>query len=179
MATNSKNLQYICLCCLGLFAGTSICMKMLESEFIFKDEKFSIIGLELTYSREKVAAILAGIDPIVKSALRYQLYFDFIFMFGVYPGIATLCLMARNKAESVQVKKVLCLLATLQLMAWVCDILENYSLLKWINHPFIGNEFMLYHFIVVIKWMIALTGAACGIYYVLRKFRMKERKPEY
>jgi hypothetical protein len=174
MATNSKNLQYIFLCCLGLFVGTSICMKWLESEFIFKGEKFSIIGLELTYSKDKVASILAGIEPVVKSALRYQLLFDFVFMFGVYPGIASLCLLARNKVQSAQRKKVLCVVATLQLMAWICDILENYSLLKWINHPSIGNEFMLYHFIVIIKWMLALLGAGCGIYYGLRKLRNEE-----
>jgi len=169
MTTNSKNLQMIFLCCLGLFLGTTICMKMLESEFFFKGEKFSIIGLELTYSKARVINILSGIEPHVKSLLRFQLYFDFVFMVGVYPGIAALCFMARNKMESPQLKKVLCVIGTLQLMAWVCDILENYSLLKWISHPVIGNEFMLYHFIVVIKWMLTLIGAAAGIFYVSRK----------
>ncbi len=163
MITNSKNLQKIFLFCLGIFIGTAFCMKWMEADFIYHGEKFTIIGLEISYSRERVAAILSGIDAPVKQILRYHLSFDFLFMLGVYPGIAALCLMARNKTSNAQLQKILCVLASLQLMAWACDILENYCLLKWISKPVIGNEFMLYHFIVIIKWLIALGAAILAI----------------
>lgn len=172
MITNSKNLQKIFLACLGLFVGTAFCMKWMEDDLVQNGQKFSVIGLEITYSKEKVAAILSGLNDHVKTILRYHLSFDFVFMLGVYPGIATLCLMARNRSASASLRKILSVFAAAQLIAWGCDILENYCLLKWINKPSIGNEFILYHFIVAVKWIIALVGALLGIVLTVRRTRI-------
>lgn len=175
MITNRIFLQRIFLFCLGLFAASAFCMKWMEPDFIQGGEKFTIIGLELSYPRDKVTSILAGLDNHVKAILRYQLVFDFIFMAAVYPGIAALCLMARNKSSRSWLKKVLLVLSILQIVAWGCDILENYYLLKWINSPVIGDEFGLYHFVVAAKWIIALIGVLAAIPSALQKSRSMQK----
>jgi len=172
MVTNSKNLQKIFLFCFGLFVASAFCMKWMENDFIFNGEKFSIIGLEISYSKAKVASILAGLDEHVKRILRYHLVFDFVFMIAVYPGIAMLCLMAKYRSKGAFLRKILSVIAALQIIAWGCDILENYCLLKWINKPVIGNEFILYHFIVIAKWIIALGGAISGILLTVKRIRI-------
>ncbi|MEK7226966.1 MAG: hypothetical protein AAB221_14955, partial [Bacteroidota bacterium] len=80
MNTNRKFLQRIFILCLGLFAASAFCMKWIEADFIQAGEKFTIIGLEISYPKEKVSNILAGLDDHVKALLRYQLVFDFVFM---------------------------------------------------------------------------------------------------
>jgi hypothetical protein len=154
---------------LGLFIGTAFCMKWMEEDLWINNEKFTILGLEYFYSKEKVQGILAALDYRVQTILRYHLYFDFAFMAGVYPGITSLCMMARGKMTSSRIKKILFFLAAFQLLAWAADIMENYCLLQWIKEPVIGNEFEWYHGIVAIKWIIALAGALLSIPVVLFK----------
>lgn len=169
MSTNYKGWQRLFLFCFGLFAGTAFCMKWMEGDFIQNGQLFTIIGLEISYSKEKVLAILSGLDDPIRVILRYHLYFDFAFMLGVYPGIAALCMMAREKSGSNFARKILLSLALLQVVAFGCDITENSYLLKWIKNPVIGNEFGLYHFIVAAKWMIALLAALIAIPMVCTK----------
>lgn len=169
MNANYKQWQRLFLFSLGLFAGTAFCMKWMEGDFIQNGQKFTVIGLEVSYSKEKVAAILAGLDEHVKTILRYHLSFDFAFMAGVYPGIAALCMMAGNKSAGKALPKILLVLAVLQIMAWGCDIFENYCLLKWIKDPVIGKDFSTYHIIVYLKWLIALTGVLLAIPLAMRK----------
>jgi hypothetical protein len=76
-------------------------------------------------------------------------------------------MMARLRAASVPLKKILSLLGWLQLLAWVGDIIENYYLLSWIQDPVIGNEFVFYHFVVAAKWILALAGAVLSIVVLL------------
>lgn len=160
------------LFCLGLFAGTAFCMKWMEGDFIQNGQPFTIIGLEISYPKEKVVAVLSGLDGHVKTILRYHLSFDFAFMAGVYTGIAALCMMARNKFRGAAVRNILLTFALLQLAAWGCDIFENMCLLKWLKEPVITTGFSTYHFIVAAKWIIALAGALTAIPLVLMK-----RKP--
>ncbi|MBL7724914.1 MAG: hypothetical protein JNK27_12235 [Chitinophagaceae bacterium] len=144
-------------------------MKWMEPDFLYKGTSFSIIGLEISYPLEKVQEILKGIDHEVQTTLSYHLYFDYAFMSGVYPGIAALCMMGSQKSGSIILKKALIVLALLQLVAFYCDIKENGYLFKWLNDPVTENEFQKYHIIVVIKWVIALTGALLAIPFALRK----------
>jgi hypothetical protein len=176
MNSNYKRWHKLFLFCLGLFAGTAFCMKWVEGDFLQTGEKFTIIGLEISYAQEKVTAILSGLDDRVRTILRYHLSFDFAFMAGVYPGIAALCMMAREKVTGNFLKKLLLFLAALQTIAWVCDIIENYWLLHWIKNPVIGNEFGTYHFIVATKWIIALTGALLSIPLSLRSKKTLHNK---
>ena len=153
--------------CLGLAMASAFCMKWMESDFWVGDQKFDILGLELFYPAKKVAAILSGIDPHVKTILRYHLSFDFAFMAGVYPGIAALCMMARYKKNSSAIKNILLIVAFLQIIAWGCDIAENCFLLKWIHTPEVGTEFTFYHLVVITKWSLAVIGTLLAISLLL------------
>ena len=172
MSTNYKRWRLLFLFCLGLFAGTAFCMKWMEGDFLQNGQKFTIIGLEISYPKEKVAAILAGLDGQVKTILCYHLSFDFAFMAGVYPGIAALCMMARKKSGSSFLRKALFAFAMLQIVAWGCDIAENSYLFKWIKNPVIGNEFGFYHIVVYAKWFIALAAALIAIPLAIKKRKL-------
>jgi hypothetical protein len=147
------------LFCLGLLLGASFAMKWMENDLIYNGDKISIFGLELFYPKEKVVEIFTGIDDKVRTILGYHLSFDFIFMAGCFPGIACLCIMAAEKVNRQSIKPILLILAFLQTIAWVFDIIENYHLLKWLKNPVIGDEFEFYHIVVYSKWGIALTAA--------------------
>ena len=86
MNTEYNRWKKLFIFCLGLAMASAFCMKWMESDFWVGDEKFDILGLELFYPAKKVAAILSGIDPHVKTILGYHLSFDFAFMAGVYPA---------------------------------------------------------------------------------------------
>ena len=167
------------LFCTGLAMGTAFCMKWMESDLWVNGEKFTVIGLELFYSKEKVITILSGLDSPIKTILTYHLHFDFAFMTGIFPGIAALSMMAREKVFSTTGKKLLFVLASIQLLAWAGDVTENLYLLKWVEHPVIGNEFGLYHFIVAAKWIIALTGFICSVSVLLLKRKIKMNKTHF
>jgi hypothetical protein len=169
MNTNYRRWQKLFLVCLGLFAGTAFCMKWMEGDFFREGEKFTIIGLEINNTKSELISILSGLDEHVKTILRYHLSFDFAFMAGVYPGIAALCMMAREKSNGFLLKKILLVFAVLQIIAWGCDIAENCYLLKWIKKPDIGSEFGIYHIFVYAKWMIALIAALVAIPLAIRK----------
>ncbi len=168
MIFSHKQFQRIFWVCFGLFAGSAFCMKWMEGDFISQDSKFSIIGLEISYSREKVQEVLAGLNDKGKTILSYHLYFDFAFMTGVYLGIMSLCMMARYKQVNVIFKNLLLVLTLLQIIAFVCDITENVYLLSWLKNSRVGDGFAAYHLVVVIKWSVALTGVLAGIIFSLR-----------
>ena len=153
---------------LGLFLGTAFCMKWMEDDLRVNNEKFTIIGVELFYSREKVTQILTSLDDRARTILKYHLFFDFAFMVGAFPGIASLCMMAAKKVTSFRIKKVLYVFAAFQCLAWLADIAENLWLLSWIKVPAIGNEFTFYHMAVVGKWIVALSAVTTAIFVLLR-----------
>lgn len=157
------------LFCLGLFFASGFAMKWLEPNLIYNQEPVSILGLELSYSSEKIEEIFSGISTEVATILKYHLRFDFIFMAGCFPGIACLCMLTAKKMISHRLKIILYSLAFLQIFAWSFDIIENYFLLKWLSNPAIGQEFSLFRIVVFLKWIIALTGALLSAFYLAKK----------
>ena len=163
MKDNLTKWKRLFIFCLGLYLASAFAMKWMESDLVYDGEKISIFGLELFYPKEKIITILSSIDNKVKTILSYHLSFDFIFMAGVYPGIASICMMAAEKINRISLKMILFILAFLQLFGWVFDITENYYLLKWLKQPVIDDEFGFYHVVVYSKWGIALMGALFGL----------------
>jgi hypothetical protein len=151
------------LFCLGLFIAGNFSMKWIEPDLVYQGEKISIFGLELFYPAERIMSIFSGIDDKVKTILGYHLSFDFIFMAGCFPGIACLCMIAAQKTGVPLLKKILFIMAFLQLLAWLFDIIENYLLLKWLHNPVIGDEFDFFHSVVYTKWIFALAAALCSL----------------
>ena len=152
-------------------------MKWMENDLLFNNEKISIFGLELFYPKEKIVGIFSGISDKVKTILSYHLSFDFIFMAGCYPGIASLCMIASAKVASKNLKRILFILAFMQIFGWTFDVVENYYLLKWLKNPVIGDEFSFYHVVVYSKWIIALMGALFAIVILVGSmFKRKKLK---
>ncbi|MGZ8558979.1 MAG: hypothetical protein ACXWWC_11620 [Chitinophagaceae bacterium] len=172
MKLNNNYWNRVFLFSAGIFIGTAFCMKWMEADFWIKGEKFTILGLELFYTREKMIRILSGLETNVRTILSYHLYFDFAFMAGVYPGIAALCMMAGRNTALLLSKKLLTVMAGLQIAAWACDIIENCYLLSWMQNPLIGNELELFHLIVGVKWLIAL----CGIFLSLLSMLIRKKE---
>jgi len=160
------------LFCLGLFIASAFCMKWMERDLVYNGKLFTIVGLEASYSLAEVQAILAGINETVRTILGYHLYFDFVFMIGVYPGIAAACILAAQKLKG-GFRKVLLLLAVLQLVAWACDIAENGYLLCWLKDPARVSSFQTYHLVVYIKWALALGAVLAAIAGTLAGWRKK------
>lgn len=169
MQVSAVNWKKWFLFCLGLAAGSAFCMKWMEGDFQHQGSLFTIIGLEITYPADKVKAILSGIDGTVKTILRYHLYFDFAFMAGVYPGIAAMCMHLRRKWAGSRTASLLLVMALLQLMAWGCDIAENWYLLKWLDQPDTVEDFGIFHALVYTKWLLALAGIVLILVAWLRK----------
>lgn len=164
MIITAQSWKKLFLFALGLAAGVSFCMKWMESDFVTDDGQFTILGLELFYTRKKLAAVLAGLPAPAAMALRYHLWFDFAFITGVYPGIAALCMIGREKAGGRWFRRLLYSLALLQLVAWAADIIENRYLLQWIVQPHINEAaFQQYHGIVIGKWTIVIVSLLIAI----------------
>ncbi len=174
MKTSYDRWLKLFLFCLGISMATEFIMEWLASDFWLNEEPFSMLGLELFYPKYKIVNILSQIKAPAKIALNYQLVFDFIFMAGIYPGIASLCMMAREKIDKNLLYKILFGLAMLQPVAWAFDITENSFLLKWIEKPVIGDEFRIYHNVVIAKWLIALSGFFISITTLLLKKRKRK-----
>lgn len=167
MSTEYLRWKKLFLFGLGLAMASVFCMKWMEGDLYAANEKFTILGLELFYPAKKITFIFSEIDAHVKTILRYHLVFDFAFMAGIFPGIASLCMMARANKSSRVIKNILFIAACLQLFAWGLDVFENYSLLKWIDQPQIGREISIFHLAVISKWVIALSGALFSISLLL------------
>ncbi|MGB3006358.1 MAG: hypothetical protein WBC06_07625, partial [Chitinophagaceae bacterium] len=171
MKSNNRTWHQLFKFCLGIVIGSAFCMKWMESDFIQNGKIFTIIGLEISYSKAKVIEILSSLDEKVKTILGYHLYFDFIFMAGIFPGIASLCMIARKKHSGRMLRNLLLVLAFTQIIAWIFDIFENIYLLNWLKNPVIGNEFGLYHLLVTLKWIIALSGFLMAIIFIFKNSR--------
>ena len=171
MVSNEKRWKSLFLFTIGLAIGTAFCLKWMEADLIVNGDKFTILGLELFYDKTKMESILTGIDDRVQTVLSYHLYFDFAFMAGIFPSIAAMCMMVSYRTSNPVGKKVLYLLAALQILAWAFDIIENIHLLKWIGSPVITQGGLtLFHIIVSLKWIISLTGViVVVVFFFLKK----------
>jgi len=163
MSLTSQRWPRLFLFCLGIFLASAFIMQWLASDFWWGGKRFSILDIELFYSRETLADLFREITPLAKAALNYQLIFDFVFMAGAYPGIASLCMMTREKINRNGLRSLLFGLACLQPVAWGFDITEDIFILRWMNNPVIGDEFGMYHNIVIAKWLIAIIGALAAL----------------
>src|SRR5215471_9219173 len=162
---------------LGIAISTTFIMQWLATDFWVDDRNFSILGLELFYSKKQVIEVLTQIKQPARIALHYQLIFDFAFMTGIYPAIASFCMLVRENLKNPVSRNLLFALAMIQPVAWAFDITENIFLLSWMDRPEIGDEFGMYHNIVSTKWLIALAGALCAIVLGIAKTGRKRRIP--
>ncbi len=155
IVTNWKKLFYFCF---GLFLTSLFCMKWMEDEFISNGKLFTILDLELYLDKEGLSKTLAGLNEKARTIVGYHLHFDFFFMAGVFPGIASICMLVRERVNKSLIRNVLFALASLQLAAWSFDIYENLHLIKWLKHPETIDGIGFFHLLVKLKFIIAIIG---------------------
>jgi hypothetical protein len=158
----------------ALLLFTSFIMLRQARQFYLFDvvvRKFSIIDLQFPASSKEIPELIKGIYALpapqqsrTLSALRGQLWVDFLFMPALYGSIFLLCIQVANKMTPSGEIFFECL-AWLQLIAWLFDAMENGYLLNKIKPgvtPSTPEVHKAYQQMVFAKWILLLTGIVCA-----------------
>lgn len=162
---------------------------------------FSIMDLEFPSSARYYAYIMTSLRKMENAgnskplrALRKNLYWDFLFMFGLFPFIALLCFHVASLGGWSS--NIFMALALLQLPALILDMVENIVIFRTLKIPklFIRTDrydltlyddeqehtslFRFYKGIVKAKWIIALTGLILSLIAILYVLIFTERYQE-
>ena len=177
MSANVFSWKKLFFFCLELALASMFCMKWIESDFISNGKLFTIIDLELKLGKLELISLLSGLDDKTRTVVGYHLHFDFLFMAGVFPGLASLCMMARERTGNKLIQSLLLLFAFLQFFAWGFDIYENIHLIKWLNNPATVDGIDFYHLLVRLKFIFAF-GALLVLLVAFLFFRKKSTKSQ-
>ena len=149
--------------------------------FYVTKRKFSIMELEIPATYAGLVRIIKGLsllpEPEKKKStgsLKGQLWLDFLFMPLAYGSIFLLCWRVSAKFQSPFGQDVFFAFAVLQIIPWVCDIIENIYLLGKIKEgnniddskealKKKENQHKAYLVMEAVKWGTALTATICAI----------------
>lgn len=134
--------------------------------------QFSIMDLELPSCQKEMVNLIKGIYTMPAAnrqqtlrALRGQLWVDFLFMPAAYGSIFLVCMKVASKMNPAGTL-LFNILAWVQLLCWLCDIIENIYLLQKIN-PNVSEStktvHRAYQFMEIIKWGFSLLAIVCGL----------------
>ncbi|PUZ26059.1 hypothetical protein DCC81_17615 [Chitinophaga parva] len=133
--------------------------------------QFSIFQLEFPASNKELPNLIQGIYALPEPmrtrslrALKGQLYTDFLYMPGVYLSIHILCHEV-SRTQHGWGFALFTFLSMGQFISWLCDIIENFYLLRKIRRrgPAISRlEHKAYQLMELVKWGLALAGAGLG-----------------
>ena len=156
----------------GLMLLFTFIMKLQSNNFYTWDvviKKFSIMDLEIPATPTELVNLIKGVyllpEPGSKKtlgALKGQLFIDFLFMPFAYGSIYLLCMLVSAKMQSPFGITVFNIMAWLQPVAWLCDIIENIYLLQKIRpDPVLSTPSLhkAYLYMEALKWGIALIAA--------------------
>ncbi len=177
MALNITNTWLWFCISFGVMQLAAAVMGQLSKRFYTNDgtvRNFSVLDLEFAASASEIASLIKGIYQLPDAAkskacikaLKGQLYVDFIFMPAAYGSVFLACIKVSTMLATHWGQHVFVVLAWLQLLPWLCDVLENcYLLGKIVPQPSVTppNYFKLYQLNEVLKWGLSLTGAVCSI----------------
>lgn len=161
---------------LGVMLIITLVMKWQSKYFYTNDviiRKFGIIDLELPASPQEIVNIIKGIFLLPKdssqkalNSLKGRLLIDFIFMPAAYGAIFLLCMKVSWKMSSVG-HWLFAVLAWLQIIAWICDVIENIYLLNKIKPGILAPSIAVYKaymMMEIIKWAIILVSVVCSLF---------------
>lgn len=169
-----QNWWMLFLACLFIFLSTGIWMQRIANGFIIlpANLKFSMFELELPASESSLRKLILQMDDKVKGSVRRQLLVDYIFMLGCYVGIALLCYKTSMKMVAVG-KYIFLGLAALQVISWICDIVENIYLFDQLKNTSTelseksSSGYRFFQFLVKTKFILAFVGAICSLFGLL------------
>lgn len=160
----------------GLMLLLAFIMNVQSRHFFTKDvvvRKFSIMDLELAATAVELVNLIKGLYELppeqskkTVNALKGQLYADFLFMPFAYGSVFILCIKVAEKIQISLARNVFLVLACLQVISWLCDIIENIYLLGKIRpNPVMSDvsTHKAYLRMEAVKWGIVLTAAVCSM----------------
>lgn len=156
---------------LTIASVTGVWMRAIEQQVQEKGfTTFSIMQLELPRNEDSLRTTLSSIEQYNAVALvKQHLHIDFVFMPAVYIGIAFwLLIVGRSRRK---IKPLFVVLAILQIVPWLFDIIENTALLKAIDDPMhhLSINLQTFKTMVYVKFIIAFGGAIIALFTCLRK----------
>ena len=173
METITQNWWLIFMVCFTIVLLTTLLLsKIATGFFVEKDGRrsFSVFDLEFPASENQLNKLLFFSTSDTRKQLRKHLWIDFIFMPAAYIGIALLCYKASMKMEFVG-KYVFLVLAALQALPWLFDIIENIYLFNKLskakemqNNVADSRSFNTFQLLVKAKFAIAFTGLVCAVF---------------
>ena len=137
--------------------------------------KFSMMELEIPATPLELVKIIKGLFELPEdekkksvSALKGQLWIDFIYMPLAYGSIFLICWRVSAKLETHIGYYVFLGFAVAQIIPWLCDIIENIYLLQKIKEginvkPTGDKQHKAYLIMEGFKWGISLTATICAI----------------
>ncbi|NLR57588.1 hypothetical protein HGH93_05730 [Chitinophaga polysaccharea] len=160
---------------MAIFLLTAFIMGRQSRYFYTMDvvpRQFSIMDLELPSCQKEMVNLIKGIyamppanRQLTLRALRGQLWVDFLFMPAAYGSIFLVCMKVASKMNPAGMV-LFHILAWLQLLCWLCDIIENIYLLQKIGPNISESTKMVhraYQALEMIKWGFSLLGIVCGL----------------
>ncbi|HEY9259369.1 hypothetical protein [Chitinophaga sp.] len=160
---------------MGVLLLTTFIMMRQSRQFFTMDvvmRRFSILDLEFPGTPAEIPGIIKGVYalPVVQQAktllaLRGQLWMDFLFMPAAYGSIFLVCIKVAEKMNPAGTA-LFTWLAWLQLLPWLCDIIENIYLLRktYPNVPASTKTVhKMYQWLEITKWGVASIGMVCGL----------------
>ncbi|MFT3681363.1 MAG: hypothetical protein QM791_13885 [Ferruginibacter sp.] len=158
---------------LAITIVTTIWMMLIAKDFVLNNgSSFSIMTLELPHDNGETEALIASMPATTKNAVAKQLNVDYIFMVSTYIGILLLCLIAIRRIKDINTlrkqinlppggngwKKLLLILAVLQLLPWVLDIWENARIEQWLQTGSLHENIPFFTARTYLKFGIAFAG---------------------
>jgi len=129
--------------------------------------KFSILDMEFPVSALELATYIKGIFLLPKElsekslhALKNRLYINFLFIPLKYATIFLLCIKLSQKMSFLG-NYIFIILAFLQIIPFLCDLIENFYLLKKLSpNAMVSTDTVHrnYQLLAKIKWIIFLTA---------------------
>lgn len=170
----------------GLLLIVTFIMMRQSENFYTKDpivRKFSIMEVEVPATYKELTNIIKGLYSLPQeesqkslNSLKGQLLLDFIFMPLAYGSIFFLCFRVAHKMQLSAGRLVFIVLAFLQVLPLICDIIENIYLLGKIKSLRQENDVRdlnqskiqekkhkRYLWMEAAKWGISLTATVCAI----------------
>lgn len=160
---------------MAIFLLTAFIMRRQSRYFYTMDvvpRQFSITDLQLPSCQKELVNLIKGIYTMPAAnrqqtlrALRGQLWVDFLFMPAAYGSIFLVCMKVASKMNPAGTL-LFAILAWLQLLCWLCDIIENIYLLQKIG-PNVSEStktvHRAYQFLEIFKWGFSLLATVCGL----------------
>ena len=134
-------------------------------KFSILDLQFPASALELVNYIKGIFSLPANLTRKVLKNLRGQIYLDFLFMIAAYGTVFILCMKVSMKMSSFG-QGLFAVLAWMQILPFLFDVIENIYLLKKIkSNPPVSSPAMhkLMQILAFSKWIIALTAAVCSV----------------